>query len=132
MVETAFNDVSSKWEKFLNQIKIDTPDDDANTFINYWNPYQAKVAFDIGRVASFYYWGLGRGFGFRDVPSDRLGLGIMRERAEAIGADLSIDTQPGQGTVVRVVWVAGEQHVQGEIDDAIIEGPAGNRRTLPG
>jgi signal transduction histidine kinase len=33
-----------------------------------------------------------------------LGLGIMRERAEAIGAKLEIESQIGQGTKVRVRW----------------------------
>jgi nitrate/nitrite-specific signal transduction histidine kinase len=44
----------------------------------------------------------GRGFDPSDVPPDRLGLGIIRERAQAIGAALQIDTLPGRGTVVRV------------------------------
>ena len=48
----------------------------------------------------------GRGFDSQDTPSDRLGLGIMRERAQAIGAALTIDSEPGQGTEVRVVWMA--------------------------
>jgi len=50
----------------------------------------------------------GRGFDPRDVPSDRLGLGIMRERAQAIGATLTIESQPGGGTRIRVVWGKGE------------------------
>jgi nitrate/nitrite-specific signal transduction histidine kinase len=37
-----------------------------------------------------------------------LGLRIMRERAEAIGADLSIKSQPNQGAEVTVVWQAAE------------------------
>jgi nitrate/nitrite-specific signal transduction histidine kinase len=44
----------------------------------------------------------GRGFDQASVPADRLGLGIIRERAQAIGARLQIDTQPGGGTTVRV------------------------------
>ena len=48
----------------------------------------------------------GRGFDVHDTPSDRLGLGIMRERAQAIGAALAIDSEPGEGTEVRVVWTA--------------------------
>jgi signal transduction histidine kinase len=33
-----------------------------------------------------------------------MGLGIMRERAQAIGGHLTIASQPGQGTQVTVVW----------------------------
>jgi nitrate/nitrite-specific signal transduction histidine kinase len=46
----------------------------------------------------------GRGFDPRSVPPEHLGLGIMRERAEAIGATLEIESQIGQGTQVRVLW----------------------------
>jgi signal transduction histidine kinase len=31
-------------------------------------------------------------------------LGIIRERAEAIGANLSIESQIGHGTCIRVTW----------------------------
>jgi signal transduction histidine kinase len=50
----------------------------------------------------------GQGFDPASLPPDSLGLGIMRERAEAIDARLQIDSQAGQGTEVRVVWLADE------------------------
>ena len=50
----------------------------------------------------------GRGFDPASVPPDHLGLGIMCERAEAIGAALEIDSQPGHGTQITVVWEEGE------------------------
>ena len=46
----------------------------------------------------------GRGFDPEGVPPDSLGLGIMQERAEAIDADLTVDSKIGQGTEVSVVW----------------------------
>jgi signal transduction histidine kinase len=46
----------------------------------------------------------GRGFTLDDVRAGELGLGIMRERAEAIGGDLVIDSQPGRGTQVTLIW----------------------------
>ena len=46
----------------------------------------------------------GRGFDVETAGSGRLGLVIMTERAEAIGALLEIRAQPGEGTVVRAVW----------------------------
>ncbi len=47
----------------------------------------------------------GRGF---DVPtrSAGLGLGTMHERATAIGAELAISSQVGEGTVVAITWSA--------------------------
>jgi PAS domain S-box-containing protein len=51
----------------------------------------------------------GRGFDPETVSSEHLGLGIMRERAEAIGADLSIISQPGQGTRIELLWKEDEE-----------------------
>jgi signal transduction histidine kinase len=44
----------------------------------------------------------GRGFDPADVMPAHLGLGIMRERAERIGATLDIRSQAGRGTLVTV------------------------------
>jgi two-component system nitrate/nitrite sensor histidine kinase NarX len=46
------------------------------------------------------------GIGFEPVETtnEHLGLHIMRERAAAIGADFFIQSSPGRGTIVTVVW----------------------------
>ncbi len=46
----------------------------------------------------------GRGFDPQGVAAGRLGLVSMRERAAAIGAILTIDSAPGQGTQILVEW----------------------------
>jgi len=46
----------------------------------------------------------GVGFDINCVLPDNLGLSIMRERAEAIGAHLTIHSQPQAGTEVIVTW----------------------------
>lgn len=46
----------------------------------------------------------GQGFDPVETPPDHLGLDIMRERAEAIGATLNIASQPGQGVQVMATW----------------------------
>jgi signal transduction histidine kinase len=46
----------------------------------------------------------GNGFDLASVPPDHLGLSIMRERAQAIGARLEVTSQPTRGTEVRIVW----------------------------
>jgi signal transduction histidine kinase len=52
----------------------------------------------------------GRGFDPEDVGPDHLGLGIMRERAQAIGAHLQVETKAGRGTQVSLSWAeAGRQ-----------------------
>ncbi len=57
-----------------------------------------------GRRATLRVSDDGQGFDLNEVALDRLGLGIMRERAEAIDAALQIDSQPGQGTRIAVTW----------------------------
>jgi nitrate/nitrite-specific signal transduction histidine kinase len=46
----------------------------------------------------------GCGFDPAAVSPEHLGLRIMRERAQAIGASLRIESQPGQGTRISALW----------------------------
>jgi signal transduction histidine kinase len=48
----------------------------------------------------------GVGFAMEDPYSEHMGLGIMRERAVAVGAALSIESQLTQGTTITLVWPA--------------------------
>ena len=53
----------------------------------------------------------GCGFDLGCVPPDRLGLGIIRERARAVGATLTIESRPDHGTRVMVVWEKDEGRI---------------------
>jgi signal transduction histidine kinase len=58
----------------------------------------------------------GIGFDLDRVAPERLGLSIMRERAEAVGVELDIDSQPGRGTQITAVWIAEDgQSTGGEV-----------------
>ena len=46
----------------------------------------------------------GRGFDPATVSPDHLGLGIIRERAQAIDAQLRVESGTGTGTIVEVMW----------------------------
>jgi signal transduction histidine kinase len=46
----------------------------------------------------------GRGFDVEQISSEGMGLGIMRERAESVGAAFQITSQPGNGTQIKVIW----------------------------
>ncbi len=46
----------------------------------------------------------GKGFDPEAVPPAHFGLEIMRERAQSIGAQLSIESQPGQGVTIQLVY----------------------------
>jgi cellobiose phosphorylase len=75
-VAKALSEVKQNWQQKLGRVVVKTPDQNTNIFLNYWTPYQARVAFDVGRVASFYYWGISRGFGFRDTAQDIIAVTI--------------------------------------------------------
>jgi PAS domain S-box-containing protein len=48
----------------------------------------------------------GHGFDQGDLAPAQLGLGIMRERAETIGAELKLESWPERGTRVTLLWPA--------------------------
>jgi len=46
----------------------------------------------------------GRGFELSAIPPGHLGVGIMAERARAVGATFNIESSPDRGTAVSVAW----------------------------
>lgn len=46
----------------------------------------------------------GSGFTLREVPDGHFGLSGMQERAQSIGADLIVESEPGSGTRVFLEW----------------------------
>ncbi|NLE77295.1 MAG: GAF domain-containing protein, partial [Chloroflexi bacterium] len=64
---------------------------------------QVSLQCDFGQVA-LAVRDDGGGFDPHNPPPDSLGLSIMRERAAAISADLRIESEVGQGTLVSVCW----------------------------
>lgn len=54
----------------------------------------------------------GRGFDQGTVTAGHFGVGIMRERTEAIGAKLMVDSRIGQGTDIIVHWDQGKNGIQ--------------------
>jgi signal transduction histidine kinase len=81
-----------------------------NNVVKHARATQAEVSFRCaalaggGNGADLDIWDDGRGFDPGRVGPDHLGLGIMRERAEAIGAHLQIETEAGNGTRVSLSW----------------------------
>ena len=57
-----------------------------------------------GREAVLCIRDNGRGFDPESIPAERLGLGIMQERAKAIGAKITVSSQPGHGTTLSLTW----------------------------
>jgi two-component system nitrate/nitrite sensor histidine kinase NarX len=53
----------------------------------------------------------GRGFDPAHIPSGHYGLSIMRERAEAVGAALTVASQPGHGAEIIIRWTESPQEM---------------------
>jgi PAS domain S-box-containing protein len=56
----------------------------------------------------------GRGFDPDQTPPGHYGLSMMRERATAVGAALSITSQPGSGAEIVIRWVETPEQKAGE------------------
>ena len=46
----------------------------------------------------------GRGFEIKSISSEHMGIRIMQERAETVGAQVELESAPGTGTTVKVEW----------------------------
>lgn len=76
-----------------------------NNVAKHANATEARVSLRCGPEGmKLHISDDGRGFDVESVPPDHLGLTIMRERADAIGADLTIESISEAGTTVTVVW----------------------------
>lgn len=71
------------------------------------NQVELSLCCDEGR-AELSIGDDGQGFDPDAVPPGHLGVSIMHERAAEVGARLAIESQPGQGTRVSVVWEKDE------------------------
>ena len=104
---------------------------DANCDPHYAPPYAVKIAFyrvaqealnnvskhaKAGRVTIRYSARTGalrlaviddgQGFDLHGIGPAQMGLAIMRERAAAVGAHVTVDSEPGLGTHLFMVWNA--------------------------
>ncbi len=65
-----------------------------------------------GEIVSMTVSDDGRGFDTASVSLDRMGLKIIRERAQAIEAELTITSAPGKGTRVKVTWKTSTEKLE--------------------
>lgn len=75
-----------------------------NNIIKHAKASEAAVTLRMGEMVRMTIADNGKGFDPSTVTADHLGLKIMRERAESIGANLSIYSEPGEGTQITIVW----------------------------
>jgi len=76
-----------------------------NNISRHTTATHAEVRFEHQpHFAKLYVEDDGNGFDTNNIPTRRLGLSIMRERAVSIGASLNIVSQPGNGTQIYLDW----------------------------
>jgi nitrate/nitrite-specific signal transduction histidine kinase len=76
-----------------------------NNIVKHSKATQAVVTLRLNGSLHLSIADNGCGFEIAKVPPDHLGLKIMGERAKAIGAKLSIYSEPGDGTQISVTWI---------------------------
>jgi signal transduction histidine kinase len=75
-----------------------------NNIVKHAKATQAVVTLELSEKVCLSIVDNGSGFDPGAVPPDHLGLKIMRERAESVGAELWVYTEPGEGTQILVSW----------------------------
>ena len=62
----------------------------------------------------------GIGFDLDQTSSGHYGLGMMRERAEAVGAQLSVTSQPDHGTEFTICWTKPSPDPTGVLREEVV------------
>jgi PAS domain S-box-containing protein len=76
----------------------------AHNIIKHSQATQGMITLRLGDTVRLMVADNGVGFDPSTVTADHLGLKIMRERAEAIGAKFSVYSEPGEGAQISVIW----------------------------
>jgi signal transduction histidine kinase len=81
-----------------------------NNFVRHSHARRAWVALRCAAGALQLTVGdNGRGFDPSDIGSGQFGLRIMRERADAVGASLTVESPSHRGTVVTAAWPGAKE-----------------------
>jgi PAS domain S-box-containing protein len=75
-----------------------------NNVVKHSKASQAAVMLRLGEQVRLSITDDGDGFDPSSVTADHLGLKIMCERSDAIGAKLNLYSEPGEGTQVAITW----------------------------
>ncbi|MGD8406783.1 MAG: PAS domain S-box protein, partial [Anaerolineales bacterium] len=75
-----------------------------NNVVKHSKASQAAVMLRLGEQVRLSITDDGAGFDPSSVTADHLGLKIMCERSDAIGAKFNLYSEPGEGTQVTVTW----------------------------
>ncbi|MCH5208058.1 MAG: N,N'-diacetylchitobiose phosphorylase [Oscillospiraceae bacterium] len=113
IAEREISELKNYWHSMLDNLQVNTPDDDFNNMVNVWNSYNCFITFTWSRAASFIYCGLRNGYGYRDTVQDIQGvIHLAPEMAkEQIRFMLSAQVTNGAGLpLVKYTHKAGEEN----------------------
>jgi len=86
-----------------------------NNIAKHARATQAQINLDCKPEGiTLYIRDNGLGFDPGGIQPYQLGLGIMRERAHAIGAKIALESKPGEGTEITVVWSCSRERDVGD------------------
>ena len=87
-----------------------------NNIVKHAKATQAIVTLKLSEKVTLAIVDNGSGFDPARVSPDHLGLRIMCERAEALGAEFSMYSKPGEGTQIFVSWTSPASEKGQEIE----------------
>lgn len=73
IIHNELNLLKNHWQNVFSGFTLECNDKILSNMVNTWNPYQCFITFNLGRSASYFESGIGRGIGFRDTNQDLLG-----------------------------------------------------------
>ncbi|MFP4112955.1 MAG: GH36-type glycosyl hydrolase domain-containing protein [Spirochaetota bacterium] len=91
------------WHGRLNDIAVQTPDEDFDHLVNVWGLYNCLITFAWSRAASLVYNGLRDGLGFRDSVQDILGVAAAIPEEATRRMELLLTGQLSNGGAMPVV-----------------------------
>lgn len=71
-VDKAYETLRAFWQKKMDKLQIQTPNEGMNTMINTWTLYQSEINIMFSRFASFIEVGGRTGLGYRDTAQDAM------------------------------------------------------------
>lgn len=89
-IKTELEKINELWKENRDCLQVETPDEEVNTMLNIWHPYQCRTTFNWARGMSYYQRGCGR-WGYRDSIQDM--LGIVHSAPEKVKEKLKIMIQ---------------------------------------
>jgi cellobiose phosphorylase len=101
--ETELQKLKESWHAKLDNLMVETPDEELNHTINVWGLYNCLISFAWSRSASLVYNGERDGLGFRDSVQDILGVvaAIPEEARERL--ELMLTAQLSNGGAMPIV-----------------------------